>query len=285
MKLNPPVACVVGAVLPKLSPGVLDGACEVWKGLFTGAACAVDWPKVKPPVAGGACALWPKENGVLVGWFDEAPKEKPLLGAWGWGVELKGFDGAAALCPNIPPPACGAGLAAPDPNPVIWNGLLRLAASSLSDALPPMADGVDDGGKDTEPPKFAWRGAAKLNELFALGAPPPNMPPALWAPKFDVGIGAKRGAWFPSSPPWFEVGFVLLVGALIFLAAICAAFSWRGVSDMMPVCYVYVSGRKKRSGRDKRVSIVSFETAREIRLTSKWDWSASKVVLLPTLQV
>jgi hypothetical protein len=54
---------------------------------------------------------------------------------------------------------------------------------------------------------------------------------------------------------------------------------------MMPVCYVYVSGRKKRSGRDKRVSIVSFETAGEIRLTSKWDWSASKVVLLPTSQV
>jgi hypothetical protein len=66
-KLNDPGACVVGAVLPKLSPGVLEGACEVWKGLFTGAACGVDWPKVKPPVAGFACVFWPKENGLLAG--------------------------------------------------------------------------------------------------------------------------------------------------------------------------------------------------------------------------
>jgi hypothetical protein len=96
-----------------------------------------------------------------------------------------------------------------------------------------MADGVDDGGKDTDPPKFACRGAAKLNELFALAAPPPNMPPALWAPKLAVGIGAKRGAWFPSSAPLLELGFVLRVGALIFLAASWAAFTLRGVSDMM----------------------------------------------------
>ena len=96
MKLNPPGALVVAAVLPKLNPGVLEGACDVWKGLFMRAA--VDWPKVKLLLVGGCvCALCPKLKGFDAGWFWfwVEPNVKLLLVLCGWGVEPKKFVVAA----------------------------------------------------------------------------------------------------------------------------------------------------------------------------------------------